>query len=357
MHINSSYERNGPLEIEKLFTVVDCTKEIIEKQKDICANIDRIRDIAGKDKEPIYPVDLYCFNKPICPYKSWCFRDLPEKNIFTFSFGNALRNNKKIELYRKGIDTLEKLVSSNEKMSNSLRSLVESEIKELTPQADRKAITDFIETSSIKWPVYHLDFETFKEAIPSFDRQHPYQKIPFQYSLHIQKDLETEPEHREFLAEAGTDPRRHLAERLCADIPKDAFVFAYSMSFEKKCFEDLAVLFPDLSDHLMNIRSNIRDLIVPFQKRAWHSHVHQGFCSLKDILPAMFPNNPELDYNGLNQIHNGGDASAAYMMLPSQNPQEQKRTRAALLAYCHLDTYAMAKIFQKLHYLSASEEK
>lgn len=39
----------------------------------------------------------------------------------------------------------------------------------------------------------------------------PYRQIPFQYSLHIQDKPCAEPEHREFLAEEGEDPRRAVA--------------------------------------------------------------------------------------------------------------------------------------------------
>jgi len=37
-----------------------------------------------------------------------------------------------------------------------------------------------------------------------------------------------------------------------------------------------------------------------------------------------------------------------YLDLPNKNTEEQAIIRAALLAYCRLDTYAMVKILQKL---------
>ena len=65
----------------------------------------------------------------------------------------------------------------------------------------------------------------------------------FQYSLHIIKNEEQKPEdaeHREFVAELGIDPRKSVAERLCADIPTDVCVTAYNMSFEKGRIKELA---------------------------------------------------------------------------------------------------------------------
>lgn len=58
---------------------------------------------------------------------------------------------------------------------------------------------------------YFLDFETFQQAIPPFDGARPYQQIPSQYSLHVLRAPDAELKHYEFLAEAGTDPRRSVA--------------------------------------------------------------------------------------------------------------------------------------------------
>ena len=48
------------------------------------------------------------------------------------------------------------------------------------------------------------------------------------------------------------------------------FVFMdppYNMGFEKGRIRGLAEIFPDLSEHLMNIHDNIVDLMIPFQKK------------------------------------------------------------------------------------------
>jgi len=38
----------------------------------------------------------------------------------------------------------------------------------------------------LKYPIYYLDFETINPVLPKFDGMKPYQRIPFQFSLHIQ---------------------------------------------------------------------------------------------------------------------------------------------------------------------------
>jgi hypothetical protein len=74
----------------------------------------------------------------------------------------------------------------------------------------------------------------------------------------------------------------------------------------------------------------------------------RGSNSLKAVLPALNPNDPELDYHALDLIHNGGEAMNAFPELPRKSPEEQARIRAALLAYCRLDTLAMVKILEEL---------
>ena len=73
-----------------------------------------------------------------------------------------------------------------------------------------------------------------------------------------------------------------------------------------------------------------------------------GSNSIKAVLPALFPNDPELDYHALEGVHNGGEAMSAFAALADMDAEERAVTREQLLRYCELDTYAMVKIWQKL---------
>ena len=73
---------------------------------------------------------------------------------------------------------------------------------------------------------------------------------------------------------------------------------------------------------------------------------HSNF-SIKKVLPALCPDNKELDYNELD-ISNGGIASSAYKEMREQSIQESEKTSEKLFEYCRLDTYAMYAIYEKL---------
>lgn len=75
----------------------------------------------------------------------------------------------------------------------------------------------------------------------------------------------------------------------------------------------------------------------------------QGSYSIKYVLPALYPNDPELDYNELSLIHKGDEASNAFLNLKNKSDEEQKVIREALLEYCRLDTLAMVKIWEKFN--------
>jgi len=111
----------------------------------------------------------------------------------------------------------------------------------------------------------------------------------------------------------------------------------------------LAGLFPDLASHLMNLHENMIDLANPFQSGAYYNREMGGSYSIKSVLPALIPNDPELDYNALNLIQNGSDAMDAFASLHKRTGDEITEIRKALLAYCRLDTLAMVRILEKLY--------
>ena len=98
----------------------------------------------------------------------------------------------------------------------------------------------------------------------------------------------------------------------------------------------------------MNIHDHIVDLMVPFQKRHYYCRAMQGSYSIKYVLPALFPDDPELDYRNLEGVHNGTEASATFERMENMTPEEQAVCRSNLLKYCGLDTFAMVKVWQKL---------
>ena len=342
VYINSSYIRYGELNLSELFKIEDVTEIVLSMQDEIHKNIKSINEYINQKEEPIKDIDMYCHNPYPCPYFKYCTKHLPEKNIFNIK---SMRIQTKINLYKDNKYTYEDLL--NEKINSKYKQQIEFELYNKEPIINKEAIKSFLD--NLYYPLYFLDFETYQQSIPQYDGIKPYMQIPFQYSLHYIERENGELLHKEFLAEPNIDPRRILAETLIKDIPKNTCVLAYNMMFEKMVIKNLANLYEDLSEHLMNIHDNMQDLMIVFQKRDYYTKEMYGSYSIKYVLPALFPQDPELDYHNLDLIHNGSEASNNYATLSELPKEKQEQIKKSLLKYCELDTYAMVKIWQKLN--------
>jgi hypothetical protein len=257
---------------------------------------------------------------------------------------------KKIEYYQHGVVSFEQL--NNETLNEKQQMQVNCTLND-TIYINKVEIAKFL--STLSYPLYFLDFETMQPVIPEYQGTHPYQQIPFQYSLHYIEKEGGELMHKEFLGVSGEDPRRALAEQLCRDIPLDVCTTAYNKAFECTRLTELAESFPDLAEHLLNIRDHIIDLLVPFQSGWYYVPAMGGSFSIKSVLPALFPHDPELDYHNLaGSVHNGGEAMNIFPKIKDMTPEQQQAARKSLLEYCCLDTLAMVKVWQKLREVSQS---
>ena len=132
------------------------------------------------------------------------------------------------------------------------------------------------------------------------------------------------------------------------DITAEGSIVAYNQSFEKSRIKELANFMPELKDKLLALNSRFVDLVKPFTDRGYYHPNFHGSFSIKSVLPAMFPDDKELDYKSLDNIQNGTDAMDAFASLHLQDAATIQETRKNLLAYCKLDTLAMLKIYNKL---------
>ena len=343
VHINNKYERQGDIDVHQLFTSEDVTELALVRQEDLPATITDLRE-ALKGDEPTIDIGRYCSYPYSCEFVPYCWRDIPEDSIFSLK-GRGID---KFEYYGQGIVRLEDLPTDELNKAQKFQAIATISKEDSTNPA---GVKDFLD--SLWYPLCHLDFETFDTPIPPFDGTRPYQKIPFQYSLHVQAKEGAEPIHFEYLVEPGNDPRRELTEKLLAEIPKDACVLTYNQAFEKGVLKSLAEAFPDLAEDINARIENIRDLMVPFRKRDVYRWQMRGSYSIKAVLPALVP---ELSYEGLT-VSDGMMAMRVYHeMCEIDDPDKVAELRKGLLEYCRLDTLAMVEILVKLKELSNVEE-
>lgn len=340
VHIDSSYTRKGALEVDRLFKKVDCLQAVIEKQGEVEQNLAQFeRILENSANPPQIDIDTQCDCPYECDFKGVCWSGVPSENIiFEIS---RLDSRTKFALYHSGIARFSDIKDFSAFSASQILQ-IQCALDNAT-YIDKSAIKAFLAT--IRYPVYHLDFETFMEAVPSYDSQCPYMQVPFQYSLHI--DYGDRFEHREFLADSQGDPRVALVESLVRDIPRGAFILAYNASFEKGVMKRLALTFPQYAEILEHFCENTADLMTPFVQKSYYHPAMRGSYSIKAVLPALVPE-MEQAYKDLELVHNGGEAMEAFPALKAMDRANREAYRHALLEYCKLDTLAMVKVLGKL---------
>lgn len=336
VHINSSYVRSGPLDLQQLFKVVDLTEDARIRQTEVIENLARMRSILKGD-EPAIDIGPHCNAPWECDFVNYCWRHIPKDSVFDL----AGRGVDKFALYRQGLVKLEDIPL--DRLNSRQRQQVEAACMKCTV-TDPVLIGKFLD--QLWYPLCFLDFETFMSPVPLYDGIRPYQQVPFQYSLHYKKSSESELTHREFLADPGIDPRPQFIQSLLKAMPADACILVYNKAFETTRLKELAEHFPELRKDITSLIDHILDLMVPFKDRALYDWRQKGSYSIKKVLPAFVDG---LSYDGMS-IADGGAAMDAYHRMCAIQDDESalKQLRKDLLDYCQLDTLAMVRLLDVL---------
>jgi hypothetical protein len=337
--LNTSYTRNGDLDIQQLFKIEPVLKQVLKLQERVKQDVENFIFTLGAPMAPVMDIGPHCYDPYDCDFHGHCWKHVPDYSIFNIS---QLSGNKKWELYRKGIMKFED-IPDDFKLNDSQWQQVVAELKGET-HIDRSAVQKFLD--DLTFPLYFLDFESFQPAVPLFELSRPYQQIVFQYSLHSLESQNAPLVHKSFLAETdGTDPRIHFIRQLIEDIGDRGDIIVFNRAFEAGRLNEIAANFPSFQFPISNIVSRIKDLMVLFQNRQYYAPGMKGSYSIKQVLPALVPG---FSYENL-AIGDGGSASHAFMSMYSEtDPEKIRTTRENLLEYCKLDTLAMVEILKVL---------
>lgn len=129
-----------------------------------------------------------------------------------------------------------------------------------------------------------------------------------------------------------------------ADLPREACILIWNMSFEKGILQALADRSPGQADIIETWLENMKDLMVPFRGRQVYHWRMKGYYSIKTVLPAPAP---DLCYDGLAIAAAGAAMDGYHRMCAAQDdPVELERIRDDLREYCRLDTLGMVRILE-----------
>ena len=216
-----------------------------------------------------------------------------------------------------------------------IHKVVKSGQPEILPQAG-----EFMR--ELAYPRYYFDFETVGPAIPVWKGTRPYAALPFQWSCHVEHE-DGRLDHLEFLSLNGKPPMRACSEQMIRDMGTEGPILMYT-SYEKGVINKLAERFKDLATPLHAIVDRLVDLAPPIKQAYYHPDM-KGSWSLKAVLPTIAP---DLDYNALEGVHEGTEASNAYLeaINPETSAERKEELRHQLLKYCEYDTLAMVRLVE-----------
>ena len=345
LHINSSYVKNGTINLNDFFKLTDITALVIQKQAWVSENIEVLKSMIRIGLEPIQAIGRHCNNPFVCDFKTHCWGNLLDKDkVFNLSNGR----DRIWTLYNDGILNLVD-IPDNFELSHRQRCQVNGQLTGAT-HIDSPRIQQFL--NKAVYPLHFFDFETVNSTVPLLDRTSPFEQVGFQYSLHIVSNINEEPQHKEFLAQAedftnqqALNPRQAMINQMKLDFGTTGSIVSYYATFEKGVIERLAEDFPEEELFLKDLNNRMVDLLDVF-KNAWYYVPQMGkSASIKDVLPALVPT---LSYSSL-PINNGDLANKTYMsMIDGSFKGNVNETRNNLLAYCKLDTLAMVEIWKVL---------
>jgi len=327
MHLNKQYVYDGEqIDLRQLFTQQDLTAEVTARLSEVPDRLAAMKAMLTASSPPEIDPGSHCQEPYVCPFWEHCTQHKPARWIFYLSGGRATFD----KLTAQGIETIDEIPPGFP--LSLIQQRMKDNVEWVGPQLK-------LALDTVRYPVYHLDFETVMPAVPRFATTRPYQTLPFQWSNHVEIGDGTML-HDQYLCDECKDPREELAVRLLDSLGREGSICVYS-DYERLVLRELAEAFPLLRRELYAVISRLWDLLPVLQRHYYHPQFGGSF-SIKSVLPALAPG---LDYGDL-EIRDGAQAALAYerMLFGDLDTEEKAGLRAALLDYCKRDTLAMVEI-------------
>jgi predicted RecB family nuclease len=343
-HINRAYVLTGAtVDPRQLFSFRNLTQRAQNFQPELILRLRSQFHILAMPEVPDVPTGLHCINPVVCEFFNHCNTPKPHYHIGYLPRLGASAMGKLEEM---GVQSIRDIPADFELSDIQRCACAAIQTGQPWFSADLKK-----EFEALKYPLHFMDFETVNPAIPRFSGMHPYDHLPFQWSVHVQRQPGSTPEHFEFLAMDSSDPRTVFIASLCEALGEDdsGSIIVYNEQFESQRLWDLASWLPAYTDRIRGIQRRLWDLL-PVVRNHVYLPAFGGSFSLKAVLPALVPG---MTYDGM-EVPDGQTAGIAWesMIRGESSESERQAKRKALLDYCGQDTLALVRLLEKLQLAS-----
>jgi len=335
--IDSRWTYPGKGDYRGLLVEEDLSAEAFARGAEVASWIARAQAVADQEDEPAIQPGEHCDSPYACGFAAHCGGGAPAAE-FPVHWLPRIASRALKERIADGAADMRELP---DELLNDKQRRVKSHT--LSGEVYFDAAGAAADLAPHPLPACFIDFETISFAVPIWQGTRPFQMIPFQFSVHRLDDAGG-LEHRAFLDLSGDDPSRGFAEALLGACAGAGPVFVYNAGFETARIAELAARFADLAPGLLALNARVVDLLPVARERYYHPG-QQGSWSIKQVLPAVAP---DLRYDQLDGVQDGGAAMHAFMEAigPATEVARRQEIEAQLLAYCHLDTLAMVRLWE-----------
>lgn len=348
VHIDKNYVlETEVVDVNKFFTYIDISEDVDRACQEVVKEI-KAAKACYQGEEPTCKCYLKSKGKRCETFYKFN-PQIPDKDSI-FDINRILINKIKL-LYAKNILKIKDIdqttideMGFNTKQLNHIQ-VVQTQ-KSIT---DKQAIAQRLD-GLIK-PLYFLDYESISLPIPFLKGASSYRQIVFQFSLHILKDNQEEPLHKEYLMRNDSkDELKILIENLKKAIGSKGSIIVWHKAAEEGFQNNLAHLFPETADFFQGLNERIFDLEKVFADQLYVHPDFSGKTSLKNVLPVLVP---KLNYSDLN-IQEGSLAGSFWNQALNEPLEAREKIFNDLLKYCQRDTLAMVEIYKFLNELIAN---
>ena len=337
IHVNRDYVlKQKGLEPNRYFRRVDVTAEAKKRLSDIPGMIKTFLKIVDKDRAPDIEPWTQCHTPYDCEFLDRCTANKPKDWIFYLPRLGEKRGD---ILRAKGIESIAKI-------PEDVKLTEQQAIIRDVYRTGRPYISSGLKSALRPFgpPAYYLDFETMSPAVPMYPGTRPYERLPFQWSLH-KRDKKGDLQHSGFLADGGNDPREAFAETLLEKLASSTEPIIVYSSFERSTLNQLAGVLKQHRAAIESITSRLCDLLAIMREHVYYADFG-GSYSIKAVGPVIAPT---IRYDDLDYVADGGEASWAFERIVSGSYKtEENKLRQALEEYCRRDTLAMVEIHSRL---------
>ena len=341
-HVSRDYvHEGGPIDVHRFFKIRNLTGQVERAQRELSLQLRSEFRVLAMPEAPHIPVGRQCSNPFTCEFFDHCNPPIPDDHILRLPRIHASTVAKLVALDIQSIHEIPEHYPLTGRLRRACTAVQMGE-PWYSPEIRE-------ELSKLKYPLYFADFETVNPALPRFARMRPYDQIPFQWSVNVQRQPSTAPEHFEFLATDRSDPRQAFISALCDVLGDRGGIVVYSQQFEMQRLSDLASWLPEFSGRINKIQRRLWDLLPIVRNHVYHPAFGSSY-SLKSVLPALVP---EMTYEGM-EVADGKAAGLAWesLIIGDCSEAECQRKQKALLDYCGQDTLGMVRLVEKLQRVS-----